>query len=208
MSDDNPFVDDTSTDTPSSYEDTIAASDYNEADLRPDGDTGGTWSDEEDGGEDLGDLRVNFSKQEAESESFVPLPAGKYNVKITSGSVKRSKSSKNLGKPYYNLEYTVQEGPHQGRKVFDNVMLFEGALYSLTQLLKALGYPVGQGSMAVPKLAELIGQGFVASVKVQPERTVDGKTYDPNNAVKGYFKLGSGSNAATTGGSNVDPLAP
>lgn len=163
-----------------------------------------TWTDES-GTPDISNLRVNFSDEEAAAKSLEPFAPGKYKVKVTNVKVKASKSEKNLGKPYYSLEYTVQDGqgPASGRKVFDNVMLFEGALYSLSQLMKALGYNVSSGGMQVPSGEALLGAEFVARIVITPARTVGGTTYDPRNEVKGYFPIGAGAS-----GAKADDLAP
>lgn len=89
---------------------------------------------------DLDSLTLNFSTEEATSEArlFEALPTGEYRCAITKVEIRKSKSSKNLGKPYYALELTVQEGQYENRKLFTNVMLFEGALYTYAQLAKAL----------------------------------------------------------------------
>jgi len=173
--------------------------------LLPEGETWATDGEGDD--EDFGEIRVNFSKEEAESTSFDDLPAGKYIVAITDGKVKKcGPGAKNPGKPYYNLEYTVQpeNKTHVGRKLFDNVMLFSPALYSLSNLMKALGVDINQGDFVVPKIPDLLGQKFMARVRIQPAREVDGKTYDARPEVKGYFPL----NSAKALSSNADPLAP
>lgn len=169
--------------------------------MLPEGDTWAT--DEEENGGFTGDIRVNFSSEEAESKSFDDLPPGKYLVAVTDGKVRFcGPASKNPGKPFYNLEYTVQDGPHTGRKLFDNVMLFEGALYSLSGLMKALGVDISAGGFVVPKVSDLLGQKFIARVKIQPARTVGDKTYDARPEVKGYFPVSTGSGPAK------DELAP
>ena len=115
-------------------------------------------------------LHVNFSEEEAASEAQGGelIPRGEYVVRITDGELRASKSEKNSGKPYYNLEFTIQEGKYQGRKVWTNVMLFQPALYTLSQLLKALGHKVTAGtSVEVPTIEELIGKEVVIVTKIK-----------------------------------------
>jgi hypothetical protein len=167
--------------------------------LAPDGDE---WADQEDNVEDLGDLRVNFTSEEAAAESLKPIPPGRYPVTITKIDIGKSKSLKNPNKPYYKLQYTITDGSYKGRKLFDNIMLFEGALYSLSQLMKALGFAVSGGQVSVPKPVELMDRALVVRVALVPPTTSpDGKTYDERNEVKGYFSADS--NKPT-----VDSLAP
>jgi hypothetical protein len=116
------------------------------------------------------ELRVNISEKEGESEGriFEPLPGGTYVLAVTDGSVAFcGPNSKNPGKPYWRLETTVQTGPHEGRKLFTNVMLFEGALYTFVQLMKALGRPVDG---TVPRLTEIVGTGEQVAAVVSKQK--------------------------------------
>jgi len=130
------------------------------------------------------DLRVNFSSEEAASEARKPIPRGEYHVKITDIELKESQSEKNFGKPYWGMEFTIQDGEYSGKKVWTNCMLFNGALYTFSQLMKALGYDVSAGEFEVPDPEDLIGQDVIVRVTIRPERTVGDKTYDESNEVK------------------------
>jgi hypothetical protein len=184
-----------------------------DADLLPDG-AGGPGNDEWDDEAqiDLSDLRINLSAQEAQAESFDDMPAGKYVVAITDGKVERSKSKKNPGKPMYNLTYTVQDGKFTRAKVFDRLCLWEGAAYSYSMLVKALGFNVNTGSNRVIPLTELIGKTMTirwGKGKANTVQNDDGTTttYEARMQVKGYFPAPSGTdrqNAAQA----ADPLAP
>lgn len=184
-----------------------------DADLLPAG-AGGPANDEWDEGEaqiDLGDLRINLSKEEAAAESFDDMPAGKYVVAITAGKVEFSKSAKNPGKPMYNLTYTVQEGKFTRAKVFDRICLWEGAAYSYSMLMKALGYNVASG-MRVPKIEELIGKSFLMrwgmgkSNTTKDPHTGETRTYEARMQVRGYFPAPSGTDRQNA--AQNDPLAP
>jgi hypothetical protein len=126
-------------------------------------------------------LRVNFSSKEATSEAREPMPAGKYHVKITDIDPRESQSEKNFGKPYWAIEFTVQEGPYSDRKAWTNCMLFDGALYTLSQLMKSTGYDVDEGDFEVPDSDELIGRDVV--VRLIKKAATD--EYDARNEVKG-----------------------
>jgi hypothetical protein len=134
-------------------------------------------------------LRVNVSEKEAGSEarSFSPVPRGEYHVKVTDGDLRESQSDKNRGKPYYALELTIQDGEYENRKVWTNVMLFEGALYSAVQICKALGQDVTGGEMEIPDLDELIGTDFLIKVTIKKET----EEYDAKNEVR-WFKSWDG----------------
>ncbi len=94
-------------------------------------------------------FRVNMSDQEAKSADREPLPGGKFHYKITDMDIMAVKDTnangdpnKNAGKPYINFEFTVQDGPYAGRNDWTNAMCFEGALYTISQICKALGMNV------------------------------------------------------------------
>lgn len=149
-------------------------------------------------------LKVNFSSEEAASEgrSFDPIPAGEYHVKITDVELKEcGENSKNPGKPYWGLEFTVQEGEYEDRKVWTNCMLFSPALYTLSQLMKSLGHNITEGSFELPDGEDLIGRDVVIIVKIQGKRVVNGTEYEPRNDVKGIKAWVEGMKVgATTGG--------
>lgn len=169
-------------------------------------------------------LRVNFSDKEASSEAreIEPLPRGSYHVKITDVETAEVSNTKkgNQGKPYWNLEFTVQEGKYTDRKLWTSCMLFEGALYTLSQLMKSLGFDVDAGEFVLPSPEDLISRDVVVVVTIQGERKVvddngEEKTYAPRNDVKGIkaytddFKApagaGSTKTAAAGGKSNLLP---
>lgn len=169
-----------------------------------------------DGPSDSGPLKLNFTDQEAASEarSFDALPSGKYHVKITDIELRKSTSDKNYGKPFWHVEHTVQEGPYADRKLWTNVMLFSGALFSLSQLLKATGYPVGN-EVVVPPADEFIGRDVVVLVRKQRDNYAmekEGLTEnDPpiwKNEIRGYQAYGEETGVGAGGGSKKDNLLP
>jgi hypothetical protein len=153
-----------------------------------------------DGGSELS-LNLNFSNEEASSEarSFEALPAGKYAVKITGIDLRRCKpGTKNAGKPYWAVEFTVQDGPYENRKVWSNVMLFDGALYSISQLLKAtgLGNP-SAGQFKLPSQEAFISKDVVVYVS-RRNYTPEGGETQIQNDVKSYFSPDTAVSAASS----------
>jgi hypothetical protein len=143
-------------------------------------------------------LKVNFSDQEVTSEArtFEPLPSGEYYVRITEVLDKEcGPESKNPGKPYYNVECTVQDGPHEGRKLFTNAMLFDGALYTISQMCKATGFgdrvdPKSKTFGDIPDGEEFVSKEAIVVVKKQrdtwaEERDGDGQP-QYKNEIKGF----------------------
>jgi hypothetical protein len=145
-------------------------------------------------------IAINVSGKEASSAPMEPVPSGKYLVTITDAELRESKSKKNAGKPFAALELTITEtgidghDKYAGRKMWANVMLFEGALYSAVQILKAMGKDVDAGEAEFPELDELIGEQFVVRCAIQKEReyqdesTGEMKQADARNEVKGWYK--------------------
>ena len=113
-------------------------------------------------------LQVNFSAEEASSEAreYDAIPSGSYHVRLTDITTKEcGPNSKNPGKEYWALEFTVQDGDHVDRKVWANAMLFEGALYTLAQLLKATGHEDALKTGMIPDPDVLISSELTVVVK-------------------------------------------
>jgi len=141
-------------------------------------------------------LYVNFSDEEAASEArdIEPLPSGKYLVRITDVDMREVQSSKNLGKPMYNIEFTVigdkANGQYVNRKCWTIACLFPPALYTISHLMKALNMSVTSGRVRIPKPEELIDQVVViggAYVGEQEAKDGSGKKYPPKYEVKSIF---------------------
>lgn len=108
-------------------------------------------------------LKVNFSEEEAQSETrlFKPMPAGFYKASVVKiePAVVTNNTKGNLGKKYWKLTLRVQEdGEYNGRQLWSNVMLFEGALHTLAQLLKACGMGDLVKKGQIPNPESLIGK--------------------------------------------------
>jgi hypothetical protein len=144
-------------------------------------------------------IKVNVSEQEDRAGAREPLPVGKYHYAITSAELSESQSDNNYGKPMMVFELTVQDtpGPWQqfaGRKDFANAMLWEGALYTIIMMLKAIGEYEDckgpNGELDIPTEAEfwegreLIGRRGVDPKQKKawpdmPERWVQLRSYMP-----------------------------
>jgi hypothetical protein len=140
-------------------------------------------------------IKVVLSEKEASSKALEPVPSGWYKVNISDVELRESKSAKNNGKPYYSFEFTIAEGDHEGRKVFTNAMLWDGALYSIVQIMTALGYEVEAGELEIPEPDDFLGQELMAKVVITPARKVDDKEYDARNDTKGFRSIEQGAPA-------------
>lgn len=65
-----------------------------------------------------------------------PLPDGTYTVRLREVS---ANTSRNSGNPYWSWEYEVVDGPHKGRRLWDNTSLSEKALWRVNQVFQAFG---------------------------------------------------------------------
>jgi hypothetical protein len=158
-------------------------------------------------------IRVNMSEQEAKSADREPLPVGKFHFKFTDMELRQtSAEAKNPNKPYFNFELTVQDsaGPWQkyaGRKDWTNAMLFEPALYTISQILKALGYPVpeGGGAFDIPDEREAyIGKDIMG--RRAPDRKQTNDDGSPRIQIQGFSKWGGVGQVATPSGTAASVL--
>ena len=145
------------------------------------------------------DLYVNFSDEEAAStpRDVEPLPSGKYLVIMDEVDLAYcGPESKNPGKPYYRIRFTVvadkKAGIYVGRKCWTNAMLFSPALYTIEQIMKAIGFEgAGQsGKKRVPRASELLDLTIMISgsnVGEQKDKKDPSKTYAPKFEPKSYW---------------------
>jgi hypothetical protein len=147
---------------------------------------------------------------------FDPLPGGWYNCVISSGE--RQPSSGGNG-DLMKLELTVIDGPYAGRKIFDQLNLWnsspvasEIAHKTLKAIYDAHGVP------GVHNIAELYNKPMKVKVQLKgPETKTDAvgnvtAQYDASNKVKGYDHINSqhvlAAAAPTAGGVAGAPKGP
>lgn len=162
-------------------------------------------------------LKVNFSDQEASSEvlDFDAIPTGKYYARITDVEDREcGPESKNQGKPYWNIEFTIQDGKFEDRRVWTNCMLFDGALYTLSQLLKATGHEKAIQTGNIPDGETFISKEVIISVRKMRDKYREDQNGDGEpvwkNEVKGISKYegespSSGASKAKAGAGSLLP---
>lgn len=129
-------------------------------------------------------IRVNFTDV-ASSNSYEPVPTGKYNVFVTDGEIKESgPNSKNPGSQYINWEMTIDGGNYDGRKLWTNTSLLPQALFGLKGLLAAAGLNA-DGELDFD-IKDVIGKKIRAKVIKKP---ADG-SYDERNEIKAFYAAG------------------
>lgn len=120
---------------------------------------------------------ADFDANAVEPQSdYDVIPPGKYPVLIEKAEVKRTKAGTGH---YIGLGLQVLDGPHKGRKVFDNINIdnpnpkaVEIGMRSLSALARAIGV------MAIADTNQLLNQCCVASVKVK-DGDNNVRTYEP-----------------------------
>jgi hypothetical protein len=112
-------------------------------------------------------IKVNMSDQEAKSgDGTGYLPSGNYHCVITSVESADSQSDANPGKPLLKFVGTVQDGEFAERELKWTACCWDGALYTIVGLLKALdefencGGNSGEG-LAIPDAEEFYVQRHV-----------------------------------------------
>lgn len=139
-------------------------------------------------------LKVNFSQDEAASQVREVPPSGTYLCNVVDIEMKEVKpGSPNVGKPYWNIRYVIQDDKYAGSSIFANVMLFStekpGTLSQLAQFLKALGFEITPGDFDLPDAEQLQGKQLMVSGRKVPAGTdKNGKDYNEQFRVSGYKK--------------------
>ncbi len=80
----------------------------------------------------------SFNVDFSDVQDFEPLAAGRYTLRVTSVEVTQSAGGKAPGTPMLKMQYTVVGGDHDGRRIFDNLMLKGDALWRTKLCFKAL----------------------------------------------------------------------
>lgn len=154
-------------------------------------------------------LKVNFSDEEATSEArtFAPVSPGWYKCAITKvedASV-QSNEKGNFGKPMWNVTFVVQSGPFAKRNFWSSIMLWNGALFAASQLLKAAGFGDLVKKNTIPQGEVLLGK----VIEVQVNRAHNKKEENAlrevginesvyKNEVKGYRAVQAASDSSSS----------
>lgn len=137
-------------------------------------------------------LKVNFSKTEAASAPREIPPSGEYRCTIYDIELREVKpGSENAGKPYWNVQFVIQDGPYASNRLNSNIMLFagkDGTLSALAQFLKALGYQITEGEFELPLAEELVGKHLNVQGRKVPagKDPRSGREYGEHFRVTGY----------------------
>lgn len=86
-------------------------------------------------------MGYSYSREAVSHASSNPVPEGEYNVLITRAEDKNSQA----GNPMVSVTYTIEDGEFRGRKLFDNLVQTEKALWKTARLCRALGFDMSEG---------------------------------------------------------------
>lgn len=95
---------------------------------------------------------VEKSWDETELEELVP--EGWYASRITDFTVRKSSA----GNPNVSWEFTICDGDYDGYKVWGNTAITQNAIWKLTALGNAVGYPLQKGISLIGQLDEILGR--------------------------------------------------
>lgn len=155
-------------------------------------------------------LKVNFSQDEADSKVREIPPSGTYLCSVVDLEIKEVKpGTPNVGKPYWNIRFVVQDGRYAGSSIFSNVMLFSteksGTLSQLSMFLKALGYEITQGEFELPDDEAIQGKQLMVTGRKVPAGTdKNGKDFNEQFRVSG-FKAADSTGAKSSTNTSVLP---
>jgi len=141
--------------------------------------------------------------QSSNTNSYEPVPAGKYETTIFDVVAETVKSGQNAGKPRWKVQLKIAEGEFENRRLFVLIPLYvAGDFWKTQSFFESLGYPV-KGNFDVPEIAELLGKPVVARVVI---REAQGE-YPADNNVSGFEKASAKSGAdllASMGATQTD----
>lgn len=116
-----------------------------------------------------------------EKTDFEPMPAGHYKVVCDKAEETTTKST---GTEAAKFEWTITEGPHQGRKLWDTLHLEHPKIGARDQN-KFRDICKATGTLSPKTLDDFPGSDCVVDIKVKPAS--DCGTYKAGNEVKAYL---------------------
>lgn len=118
------------------------------------------------------------------SNSYDPVPAGKYEATIYDVQTDTVKSGENAGKPRLKVQLRIAEGQYENRRLFALIPLYvAGDFWKAQSFFSSLGYSV-EGTFEVPDIKDLLGKPVVVRVTI---REAQGD-YPADNNIAGFEK--------------------
>lgn len=125
------------------------------------------------------------------SSDLSPIPAGTYNALLFDIKAEEVKSGPNAGKPRWNVQFKIDGGQYDNRRVFSYIPMYvAGDFWKFENFFSSLGFEV-KGAFSVPEIKDLLGKSIGVRVKI---REAEG-SYPASNEVSGFAKATSGAEA-------------
>lgn len=126
-----------------------------------------------------------------EAQGFAPIPAGQYELTLMKGDYKAPASADKSG--YYNLEFTVNGGEFNGRKLWHTMSLHPNSLpYTKRDLIRLGANPddlaPGSGVDTDDIVAACVGSSVLAMVVIEPYTRGNGDSAE-KNVIKEFNSL-------------------
>lgn len=139
-------------------------------------------------------LSFNLSEEDVKGKSFEPVAEGWYDVVIDNVEEQASKSEKHSGKPMYVVYFkAVNEEFNGTQRTY--ACLWEGALFTIINIMKSTGFKVEVGKLEIPEADEFIGKELQIKLVIEDYVNNDGEAAKRNN-VKSFKALGGSKPAA------------
>lgn len=124
---------------------------------------------------------MSYNFTDAQSNSFEPLPVGKYPVAITKAEIKASKS----GGSYFNFKLTVLDGEFKSRTLF-HMCTLENSNEKAVQIgrgqMKDMLIALGFETPSFDSIMDLEGHKAIATVAIKTDE------YGAKNVIKKFEK--------------------
>ena len=120
-----------------------------------------------------------------EVKGLEPVPAGKYTATIVEAKEGLSSS----GNPKIDVQWKIDGGPFDGKRVFDTMAFHEKALFRVKNTLQALGWSKSfDGDVSAD---DLIGKSafIIVTIEVSTQQDENGEPYPDRNRVKNVKPL-------------------
>jgi len=83
--------------------------------------------------------RVNLNFSDVETRDFEPIPNGVYEAIVHDIEEREVQKGENAGAPMWAVQFSINGGPYDNRRVFRNYTLVPNSMWAVKQFLIALG---------------------------------------------------------------------
>lgn len=145
--------------------------------------------------------KLDLTQVEDTSGDFEPIPEGKYTLE----AVHWKDDPASTGKPMLTVQFSVAEGNHHDRMIFENFVLTNPvALGRLKSWVASCGLEAEIKDFNSSHMDDLMNTKFQANVKIQPPKG----EYGASNGVKSFLRPSNGDQAeaeASTDDASAQP---